>query len=208
MTTNEMAARQARTASAAQRYGQLSIWLHWLIALAVVVQVCLGWYMNEALPDHSPAQAQIRTIHVSLGVTILLLVLIRIGVRLTHPAPPLPAAMPLWERALARASHVIFYLLLLALPLTGWTIVSLGKAPIQVWGLPWPRLPGVSAGMLFGSPVSRPLREGIAHIHVYILIWIVVITLALHVAGALWHQFHGPRVLWRMTWLKPPNAAA
>ena len=209
MTAAELASQAARSASAAdRRYGQVSIWLHWLIALAIVVQVCLGWYMNEVLPDHSPAQAQIQTLHISLGITILLLVLVRIGVRLTHPFLPLPAAMPLWERALARATHVIFYLLLLALPLTGWLVVSLRKAPILFWGLPWPRMPGVGVGMLFGSPVARPLRQEITHIHVFILIWIVVITLALHVAGALWHQFNGPRVLWRMTWLKPPAAAS
>lgn len=206
MATTELSSGGAQPASAAERrYGQVSIWLHWTIAVAIVVQVCLGWYMNEVLPDHSAAQAQIRTIHISLGLTILLVVLVRIGVRLTHPAPPLPASMPAWERLFARATHALFYLLLLALPLTGWTIVSLGKVPIHFWGLPWPHLPGL--GALFGSPAPKPVREEIAHIHVFILIWIVVINLALHVAGALRHQFSGTPVLWRMTWLRPPSGA-
>jgi cytochrome b561 len=111
---------------AARRYGQLSIALHWTIALAILVQIGLGWCMNEALPDHSPAQAAVQAIHVSLGLTILLLVLVRIGVRLTHPAPPPPSDLAAWERILAQASHILFYVLMLALPLTGWALVSLG----------------------------------------------------------------------------------
>ena len=185
------------------RYSATAMALHWTLALLIVVQVGLGWWMNEALPDHSPLQTQIEAIHISLGLTILLLVLVRIAVRLIHPAPPAPAALAAWERVLARASHVLFYLLMLALPLTGWALVSLGTHPIHFWGLPWPHLPGV--GAVFGSPTPKPVRQGLAHIHVYILIWLVVINLALHVAGALKHQFDGHPVLWRMAPIKPPS---
>jgi cytochrome b561 len=194
--------RWTSDAAANRRYGAVSITLHWTIALLILVQLGLGWYMNEVLPDHTPAQAQVQTIHISLGLTILLLVLVRIAVRLTHPAPPLPAGFAPWERFLARASHVLFYLLMLALPLTGWALVSLGNHPIKFWGLPWPHLPGV--GLVFGSPAPRPVRHELAHIHVYILIWIVLANLALHVAGALKHQFDATPVLWRMTGQKPP----
>lgn len=178
------------------RYTQIAIVLHWLIALAVVVQVCIGWYMNEALPDRSPARATLVGIHISLGVTILLLVLARIVVRLVRAPPPLPPQMPRLERALAALSHLLFYGLLLALPLTGWAIVSLRKAPISFWGLPWPRLP--MAAPLGPSP-SRPVRHELSHIHVYILIWILVVNFALHVGAAIYHQVRRPGVLWRMT---------
>jgi cytochrome b561 len=196
--------RSLQTIDANRRYDRASRALHWMIALLILVQIGLGWTMNEVLPDHTPVQAQVETVHISLGLTILLLVLVRIAVRLTHPAPPLPFSIPLWERALARTSHILFYLLLLAMPLTGWALVSLGTHPIQFWGLPWPHLPGV--GQLFGSPAPRPVRHALSHVHVYILIWIVLVNLALHVAGALKHQFDGNPVLWRMTWLKPPAA--
>jgi len=190
-----------------RRYGAVSILIHWTIAVLIVVQLCLGWYMNEVLPDHTPAQAQVQSIHVSLGLTILLLVLVRIGVRLTHPAPPLPSGMPAWERILARASHVLFYVLLLVIPLTGWAVVSLRAQPIPFWGLTWPHMPGL--GALLGSPAPRPVRHELAHIHVFILIWIILLNLALHVAGALKHQFDGNPVLWRMIpFLKPPAGAA
>jgi cytochrome b561 len=178
--------------------------LHWIIALAIVIQLCLGWYMNEVMPDHTPAQAQVEGIHISFGLTILLLVLVRIGWRLTHAAPPLPPELPAWERMLSQAVHLLFYILLLALPLTGWALVSLGTKPIAFWGLAWPHMPGI--GALLGSPAPKAVRHQLSHIHVYILIWIVLVNLALHVAGALKHQFDGHPVLWRMTHLKPPPA--
>jgi cytochrome b561 len=188
-------AANSDTADSDRRYGAISIALHWLIAGLIITQVCLGWYMNEVLPDHSPAQAGIETLHISVGLTILLLVLVRIGVRLTHPAPPLPTEMPLWERLLARATHVLFYALLLAMPLTGWAVVSVRPDVVHFWGVPWPKLPDL--GFLMGAD-RRPWRRELMHIHVYILIWVVVINLALHVAGAIRHQFVGRSVLWRM----------
>jgi cytochrome b561 len=199
MTTSTPAASPAAPASADQHYRAAAIALHWIIAALIVVQVCLGWYMNEVLPDHTPAQAQIVTLHISVGLTILVLVLARIGVRLAQPPPPFPADMPAWERLLARATHALFYVLLLALPLTGWAVVSIRPVAVHFWGLPWPKLPGL--GFLM-TPDHKAWRRELAHIHVYILIWLVVLNLGLHVAGALWGQFAGPPVLWRMAPLR------
>ncbi|HZC17178.1 MAG TPA: cytochrome b/b6 domain-containing protein [Caulobacteraceae bacterium] len=201
---SETAPSTASTDLARRRYGAAAIGLHWTIALLIFIQIGLGWYMNEVLPDHSPAQAAVLTLHISVGLTIFLLVLVRIAVRLINRPPPLPPGMPLWERTLARTSHVVFYLLLLALPLTGWALESLGTRPIRFWGLPWPHLPGIAA--LFGAAPPRPVRHELSHIHVYILIWIVLINLALHVAGALKHQFDGRPVLWRMLPIKALGA--
>ncbi len=92
--------------------------------------------MNEWVPDHSAVQAQIKTVHVSLGITIFLLVLLRIAIRLFWPPPPLPATTPGWAKAGAIASHTLFYVLMVLLPLSGWAIVSLGSHPIQVWACP------------------------------------------------------------------------
>lgn len=187
-----------------QRYSRAVIVLHWTIAGLILVQIGLGWYMNEVLPDHSPAQAAVLPLHVSVGLTILLLVLVRIAVRLIHRGPALPAGIAPWERVLACGSHLLFYLLLLALPLTGWALVSLRTGPIRFWGLPWPRLPGLA--QLLGPAPPRPVRHELSHIHVYILIWIVLINLAVHVAGALKHQFDGKPVLWRMLPFKARGA--
>ena len=190
-----------------KRYSAVSMTLHWIIALLILTQIGLGWYMNEGgVPDHSSQQDQIQAIHVTIGLTTLILVLVRIGVRITHPAPPLPRALHLWERVLARASHWLFYILLLVMPLTGWALVSVRHEDIPFWGLAWPAMPGLAhLAPATGKAIGRQLK----HIHVYILIWIAVINLALHVAGALKHQFDGHPVLWRMLpLLRRPAVAA
>lgn len=200
-----MIGRTIRQTGDPLRYGTAAMVLHWTLAVLILVQIGLGWIMNELLPDHSPRQTFVEGVHISLGLTILLLVLVRIGIRLAKPPPPLPAGMPAWERGLSGASHLLFYVLMLAMPLTGWALVSLAAHPISFWGLPWPHLPGV--GALFGSPPPKAVRHQLSHIHVYILIWIVLLNLALHVAGAIKHQFDGRPVFWRMTGLKPPASS-
>jgi cytochrome b561 len=182
-------------AASDRRYGAVSIALHWIIAALILTQLGLGWYMNEVLPDHSPAQDQVQDIHVTVGLTLLLLVLVRIGNRLVHPAPPLPPEMAAWERYLSKAVHWLFYALMLVLPLTGWALVSIRHEDIPFWGLHWPAMPGLTD---FPRPEAKAIGRQLKHIHIYILIWIVVINLALHVAGALKHQFDGHPVLWRM----------
>jgi cytochrome b561 len=188
--------------SAGVGYTTAAIWLHWTIAALLLAQLALGWIMNEVLPDHTPNQALAESIHISLGLTILILVLARIAIRLTHRPPPLPADMPRWERVLSGAVHFMFYVLMLVMPLSGWALVSLGNHPISFWGLTWPHLPGVNA--ITGNPAPKATRQALKHFHVYILVWIFVVNWALHVAGALKHQFDGRPVLWRMTWLRPP----
>ena len=91
-------------------------------------------------------------------------------------------------------THSLFYILLLVLPLTGWMMVSLETDPISWWGvIEWPHLPGLDF-----MAHSKPLRHDLKSIHTYWLIWLVLINLALHVAGALKHQFDGHPVLGRM----------
>ena len=178
-----------------RRYNAAAVTLHWLIAVLIVIQLCLGWYMNEILPDHTPAQAQIEHLHISLGLTILLLVLARIGIRLFWRPPPLPVDMPRFDRALAVFSHSLFYVLMLVLPLTGWALVSAGGHPISWWGISWPHLPGTQP---FAGAEHKAARHTLTAVHTNYLIWVVLATLALHVAGALKGQIQGHRVLWRM----------
>jgi cytochrome b561 len=102
-----------------------------------------------------------------------------------------------WERTLAGAGHVLFYVLMLALPLTGWALVSAHAGGlVAFWGLPWPQLPGIAQ---LGGANPRPLRGALQLYHTDLLIWVVLANLALHVAGALTHQFDGhpaPRRMW------------
>ena len=189
-----------------KRYGAASMALHWIIAILIIVQIGLGLYMNHVVPDHSPEQDRIQDIHVTVGLSILILVLVRIGVRLTHPAPPLPRSLAPWERVLARITHWLFYILMLALPLTGWALVSVRHEDIPFFGLAWPAMPLMDH---LAKPAARALGRQLKTIHIDYLLWIILANLALHLAGALKHQFDGNPVLWRMLpFLRPPVTAA
>jgi cytochrome b561 len=177
------------------RYATIAMALHWTIAALILTQIGLGWYMNEVLPDHSPAQDQIQTLHISIGLTTLMLIAARIGVRLAFPPPPLPAGLQGWEKALAGFGHGLFYLLMILLPLSGWALVSVHKGPISFWGLNWPKLPGLG---FLKTPDHKSWREALQASHTTVFIYIILANLALHVAGALKNQFDGQPVLWRM----------
>jgi cytochrome b561 len=177
-----------------RRYNAIAIGLHWAIALLIYAQLGLGWYMNEVLPDHSAAQDSVEAIHISLGLTTLMFIAARITVRLIVPPPALPSGLQTWEVWLSHASKLAFYLLMLALPLSGWALVSAGHDPIPFWGASAPKLPVT----LLTGPAGKGLRHTLKHVHVFVLIWILVVTFALHVMGALKHQFDGHPVLWRM----------
>ena len=177
------------------RYGFAAAGLHWLVGGLIAVQLGLGWWMNHAVPDHSLLQRQVEAVHISLGLTLLLLMVLRVVVRLRRPAPPLPAAISAWESFLAHLSHLFAYLMILGLALTGWAAVSVRKAPIQFWGASWPRFPGL-VPPLPGQP--HALGHLLTQAHAVWLVWLFVANLMLHLAGVLKHQLEGNPLLWRM----------
>jgi cytochrome b561 len=111
-------------------YGHVAIGLHWLIAFAIVGTFALGLYMHE-LPL-SPQKLKLYSWHKWAGVSIFLFVVLRLGWRLAHRPPQLPAAMPAWQRMAAEATHVLLYLLMFAVPLSGW-LMSSAKGFQTVW---------------------------------------------------------------------------
>jgi len=193
MSPNAKAPLPSEPANAPRRYRGPSIALHWLIAALIVVQLGLGWYMNEVVPDHSPAQERIEALHIEFGLTLFVLVLVRVVARLVWPAPRLPADIAGWERVLAQSVHYLLYALLIVIPLSGWALVTTHHEPMSFWGLQWPSLPGLPTG-----PGARSLSHLLKAWHIYWLIWAVVIAVGLHLAGAIKHQFDGHPVLWRM----------
>lgn len=173
------------------RYNRVAMALHWLIAALIAILLGLGWWMNEFVPDHSPLQDQIQWWHVSFGLTLLVLVAARIVWRAMRAPPAHASGLAAWERNLASVVHVLLYGLLLAQPLLGWALMSSRGEPLSLWGIPIPALPGVP---VHSRAVSTPLK----HLHIYWMIWAYLIVLALHVVGAVKHQFDGHPVLWRM----------
>jgi cytochrome b561 len=180
------------------RYSTVSVILHWLIAALILFNL-LGGVLMEKL--EGPAQTSLFHIHKSTGLTILMLSLVRLGWRLANPWPPLPSAMANWEKLLARAVHVGFYVLMIGIPLVGWATASAwGPASTgRFWGvIPWPDLP---------TPDSRELYETLGTLHAALALGFLGM-LALHVAGALKHQFwsHDDELRRMMPWLKPRGA--
>ena len=156
------------------RYSTGAIVLHWLLALAMAFQVALGFAMPHQGP-HSFAPMQL---HKSIGITILLLTLIRLAWRLVRRPPD--AVERGLTAMLAKIVHWSFYAVLLLGPITGWIIVSTARlrVPTILFGVvPWPHLP------LPGS-LSEPMES----VH-EALAWIAIALFVLHVLGALRHQF-------------------
>ncbi|MFC3068560.1 YceI family protein [Phenylobacterium soli] len=171
-------------AAGSARYSLVAILLHWVIAAGIVLQVVLAGRMEG---PRTPTSFAVTQLHKSIGITILLLSLVRLAWRLMNPPAPLPATMPRWERELARWTHVGFYVVMIAMPLTGWLMVSASRIPIPtlLYGVvPWPNLPLV--GDL--APAAKKLWHDIGEGGHGVIAKVIYVLLALHVAGALKHQ--------------------
>jgi cytochrome b561 len=170
------------------RYSTVAIILHWLIAALLVWIVLLGWQACDLQGSAKVAPLQL---HKPLGITILLLTLFRLGWRLTHRPPAISPHLKPWERRLASVAHWGFYVILLALPLTGWAMVSASKLitvfPIDMFGLfDWPAL-----SFLTNLPADqmKATHDLLAEAHHLMAKAIVYGLVPLHVLGALKHQF-------------------
>jgi len=123
------------------RYSAVAQSLHWIIAALIATQFTLAW-MAEDLPLGMHKLALLAR-HKSFGMTVLMLAVLRLVWRLFNPAPPLPGGMSAVETFLARATHFLFYLLLFAMPLTGWLMSSAKNYSVSWFGLfTWPDLVG------------------------------------------------------------------
>jgi cytochrome b561/polyisoprenoid-binding protein YceI len=174
-----MTTRQRRNGA---RYSTGAIILHWTIAALMIAQVALGWQMGGT----SAKSFALFQLHKSIGIAILLLTVARIAWRLANRPPPMLAHG--WEAWLARLIHRLFYVLLLGLPLSGWLLVSTSKitVPTLLFGIvPWPNIPGLGG---LDDGVREALHDAGEAAH-ELMVFIFLIGVLLHVAGALKHHW-------------------
>jgi cytochrome b561 len=169
------------------RYTRTAIALHWMIAVLIVVNVLLA-LSADYLPDDW-VRPVIDT-HKSIGITVLGLALMRLLWRATHRPPALPPSYPRWERIGAHAAHAALYVLIFALPLSGWLHDSAWKDaathPMTLFGMiPWPRIGWV----MNVEPTAREqLHDRFGALHTWFG-YVLYGLFALHVIGALKHQW-------------------
>jgi cytochrome b561 len=158
-------------------WGALMRLLHWVIALGVIGLLAVGWWMGD-LPN-GPRKIEIYKLHKSVGLTVLALMTLRIVLRLADRRRPTPPAMPAWQQRAADASHGLMYLLLLAMPLSGWLYNSASNFPLKWFDVF--RVPALSGA----DPTLKAISGAV---HEYAAIGLAVLV-SLHVAAALKHHF-------------------
>lgn len=166
-------------------YSAFAKLLHWLIAALVGALVVLGLVMTGIKGDLQ-LKLSLYQLHKSIGLTVLSLVALRVFWRHISPPPPLPEAMPAWERRAARSAHILLYVLLFAVPLSGWVRVSASPLPVPtvVFGVfTLPHLPFLAS---LDPQQKRELEPLLRTIH-WGLAWSLVALVAVHAAAALRH---------------------
>lgn len=159
------------------RYTGVAIALHWLVALLILGSFVVGTYMVEL--DLSPWKLKVYSWHKWIGVTIFLLVALRLAWRITHAPPALPVAMAAWQRHAAALSHALLYLLLVAVPISGWVMSSAGGFPVVYFGVL--QLPDLVAK-------DKAFFELMKTVH-FALNKALLALVVLHVAAAVKHHY-------------------
>lgn len=160
-----------------RRFGWLTITNHWLTATLVVLMLFVGFYMAN-LP-RGPEKLQMIGVHKSIGVTVLVLAILRVFWRSRNPMPDMLGNPPAWRHLLARSVQFTLIGLIVLMPITGWIMSSAGGHPVSFFGL-------FTLPDLVGK--SKPLGGAFHEIH-EILAFIIIALLVVHVLAALKHAF-------------------
>jgi cytochrome b561 len=167
-------------------YGTTAKVFHWLIVTLLVVQYSIGWLMPDVHRGMKPGAPM--TFHMSVGITILVLIVLRFAWRLTHPVAP-ESSLPPWQRLSSEAVHWLLYALVLATTVSGWLFAS-----FRGWG--------VSFFYLFPMPMlasdNAAAGKTIDGLH-QVFEWTLLVVIGLHVAAAFAHLFiYRDRIMQRM----------
>lgn len=159
------------------RYSSLSITLHWaMLVLLIAVYACMelrGYY-----PRGSDFRESLKMWHFMFGLTVLLLVLIRVVARVTGGTPPITPDPPAWQTLIARLTHLALYAFMIAMPIAGWVILSASGKTIPFYGLDLPALVGPNKAL---AEQVKELHETVATIGYFLV--------GLHAVAALFHHY-------------------
>ena len=160
-----------------ERYGSLSIGMHWLMLLLLVgVYACID--LRGYFPKGSDLREGLKTWHFMLGLGVFALVLVRLAIRITGPAPIIQPEVPAWQRHFARLMHAALYVFMIVMPVLGWLTLSAEGKVIVFFGLQLPAL--VGSDKAFAESVQE-IHETIGTIGYYLI--------GLHAAAALFHHY-------------------
>ncbi len=157
------------------RYNAAARMLHWIIAALIVANLASG-----LLHDALDGVVSVMPVHKAMGLTVLVLSMLRLMLRLTWRAPAYPASMSRAEIGLAHAVHAVLYLFMIAMPVSGWIMSSAGKYPLTWFGLfDWPKLAVAKGSTLYEVGHGFHGTGG----------WLLLALVAGHVGAALRHHF-------------------
>jgi len=188
-------------ASQPSRYSAVAVVLHWLVAIGIILNIKYGLSFDALEETHSPLLRPAIDMHKSIGITVLGLVLLRVLWRVSHRPPPLEEGLAVWEKKLSAGIHHLLYLLMVAVPLTGWLHDSAWKGasghPFELFHtVPFFRLP------LFGAmdgATKDHWHDILGAMHSFAS-WALIGAVALHVAGALKHSLIDRKPSLRRMW--------
>ena len=159
------------------RYSSLSITLHWaMLLLLIAVYACME--LREYYPKGSDFREGLKMWHFMFGLTVLLLVLIRVVARVTGGTPPITPDPPAWQTLIARLTHLALYAFMIAMPIAGWVILSASGKAIPFYGLDLPALVGLNKAL---AEQVKELHETVATIGYFLV--------GLHAVAALFHHY-------------------
>lgn len=165
------------TSNSTSHYSSASIAMHWLMLLLLVgVYACIE--LRELYPKGSDPRDALKSWHFTLGLTVFVLVWLRLALRLVSPAPPIEPTPAAWQNALAKLLHVALYTLMIAMPLAGWLILSGEGKPIPFWGLNLPALIGENEEL---AHAIEEIHEITGEVGYYLI--------GLHAVAALFHHY-------------------
>ncbi len=159
------------------RYGFLSIGIHWLMVLLfIAVYACIE--LRVLYPKGSDLREALKAWHFMVGMLIFLLVALRLAARLSGPTPEIRPEPPSWMQITANLLHFGLYLLMVVMPLTGWLLLSVSGKPFPFFGLELPALIGQNKGL--EEPIKE-IHEFVGTAGYYLI--------GLHAAAALYHHY-------------------